>query len=95
MGYYAQNLAPSYELQHRAAPRRLPSGDCEQPAHYERLALTVSEAAQAVGVSRPTVYRWTHLQGFPVVRVGGVTRIPVRAFESWLESQIEGVEDRV
>ena len=60
----------------------------------ERLAYTVTEAAQAAGVSRPTLYRWTHIKGFPVIRVGGVTRIPARAFERWLESQIEEVEVR-
>lgn len=56
----------------------------------EKLAFTISEAAQAAGVSRPTLYRWTHIEGFPVVRVGRITRIPVRAFERWLEQQAEG-----
>lgn len=60
----------------------------------EKLAFTISEAAQAAGVSRPTLYRWTHIQGFPVVRVGGITRIPVRAFENWLESQVEEVRSK-
>ena len=57
----------------------------------EKLAFTITEAARAAGVSRPTLYRWTHIQGFPVVRVGGITRSPVRAFENWLESQMEEV----
>lgn len=56
----------------------------------EKLAFTISEAAKAAGVSRPTLYRWTHIEGFPVVRVGRITRIPVRAFERWLEQQAEG-----
>ncbi len=60
----------------------------------EKLAFTITEAARAAGVSRPTLYRWTHIQGFPVVRVGGITRIPVRAFENWLESQVEEVRSK-
>ncbi len=60
----------------------------------ERLAYTVTEAAQAAGVSRPTIYRWMHLEGFPVARIGGCTRIPAHAFERWLESQIEEVESK-
>ena len=47
-------------------------------------SVRATEAALAAGVSRPTLYRWTHIQGFPDVRVGGNTRIPDRAFESWL-----------
>ena len=60
----------------------------------EKVAFTITEAAQAAGVSRPTLYRWTRIQGFPVVRVGGITRIPVRAFENWLESQVEEVRSK-
>lgn len=53
----------------------------------DRLAFSITEAATAVGVSRPTLYRWMSLPGFPVVRVGKVVRIPVRAFENWLDHQ--------
>ena len=56
----------------------------------EKLAFTITEAAKAAGVSRPTLYRWTHIEGFPVVRVGRITRIPVGVFERWLEQQAEG-----
>lgn len=52
-----------------------------------RIALTISETARAVGVSRPTIYRWMERPDFPVARVGGVVRIPARAFERWLEAQ--------
>lgn len=51
----------------------------------EQIAYTPTEAARAANVSRPTVYSWMKLDGFPVARIGRCTRIPVRAFERWLE----------
>lgn len=53
----------------------------------EKLAFTVSEAARAAGVSRPTVYRWIRIPDFPVARIGGCTRIPVEAFKRWINQQ--------
>lgn len=53
----------------------------------ERLAYSPTEAAEVASVSRPTIYRWMHLEGFPVARIGGCTRIPARAFEAWLNRQ--------
>ena len=53
----------------------------------EKLAFTITEAARAAGVSRPTLYRWTHIPGFPVVRIGGCTRIPAKLFEQWINQQ--------
>lgn len=53
----------------------------------EKLAFSITEAATAVGVSRPTIYRWMALPGFPVVRIGKTVRIPIRAFEAWMEAQ--------
>lgn len=61
----------------------------------DRLAFSITEAATAVGVSRPTLYQWMALPGFPVIRVGKVVRIPVRAFENWLERQAGVVSDDV
>ena len=53
----------------------------------DRLAYTPTEAAEVASVSRPTIYRWMHLEGFPVARIGGCTRIPAEAFRRWLEHQ--------
>lgn len=52
-----------------------------------RLAFTPSQAAMAASVSRPTIYRWMRLDGFPVARIGGCTRIPAEAFREWLNRQ--------
>lgn len=53
----------------------------------DKLALTVTDAARLASVSRPTMYAWMRLDGFPVARIGGCTRIPAAAFQRWLERQ--------
>lgn len=53
----------------------------------EFVAYTPTTLAEAMSVSRPTVYRWMRLPGFPVVRLGNCTRIPVEAFKRWLDEQ--------
>ena len=53
----------------------------------EILAYTPTTLAEAMCVSRPTVYRWMNLPGFPVAKLGNCVRIPVRAFERWLDEQ--------
>ena len=53
----------------------------------DRLVYTPTEAAEVASVSRPTIYRWMHMEGFPVARIGGCTRIPADAFKRWLDTQ--------
>ena len=37
-----------------------------------KMLLSISEAAAALGISRPTVYQLIHADdGFPIIRVGG------------------------
>ena len=54
---------------------------------YPRFALTVTEAATLAGVSRPTMYQWMKISGFPAFKIGGCVRIPAQAFAAWLEQQ--------
>ena len=58
----------------------------------EQMAYTASQAAKAASVSRPTIYRWMRLDGFPVAHIGGCTRIPAEAFRNWLNKQA-GVQE--
>lgn len=51
------------------------------------LAYSPTTAAKVAEVSRPTIYRWMHIKGFPVARIGGCTRIPAEAFKRWLNQQ--------
>lgn len=53
----------------------------------EKLGYSPTKLAELMGVSRPTIYRWMKIDGFPVARIGGCTRIPARAFEAWLNQQ--------
>lgn len=51
------------------------------------LAYSPTTAAKVAEVSRPTIYRWMKLPGFPVAHIGGCTRIPADAFKRWLNQQ--------
>ena len=56
------------------------------PAH---LAYNLSEAAEAVNVSRPTMAALAKTEGFPAFRVGPRYLIPVDALNAWLIKQAE------
>ena len=53
----------------------------------EKLAMSVSETAAALGVSRPTVYTLLHRQDFPSFRVGGRTLVSVDGLRAWVAAQ--------
>lgn len=55
-----------------------------------RLALSVEEVADSLGISRPVAYELTRREGFPVVRVSERRLIvPVDALRRWLDEQAE------
>ena len=54
-----------------------------------KMALNFTEAAELLGVSRPTMYQIAHSEGFPTVRVGRRVLIPRAGLERWLEAQAE------
>ena len=56
----------------------------------EKIAVSVTEAAQLLGLSRPTVYKLIHRGDFPVLRVGSRTLIHRGKLEEWAEKQAEG-----
>lgn len=58
-----------------------------------RTAYSVNEAAEALGLSRQTVYSLIHTPSFPSVKVGGRTLIPVAALETWLNTQMMSQKD--
>ena len=53
----------------------------------EKIALSVSEAADLLGVSRPTVYTLIHRDDFPAFKIGRRTVISRSGLEEWVQSQ--------
>ncbi len=64
----------------------LPTPKPEEAGPAPRLALRLSEAADAIGVSRATLWRLLRAGEIPVVRFGGMKRILPRDLEAWLEA---------
>ncbi len=55
----------------------------------EKIALSVTEAAQLLNLSRPTLYKLIHSDGFPVMRVGTRTLIHREKLEEWAARRTE------
>jgi excisionase family DNA binding protein len=60
-----------------------------------RLALRISEAAEALGVCENTLRRLITHEGLPVVRAGGVVLVPVETAREWLQKRARAEPDRV
>lgn len=56
-----------------------------------KLAYTVPEMAQALGIGRNAAYGLTKISGFPVITIGRSVRIPIHRLQQWLDQQAEGV----
>lgn len=50
----------------------------------QQLAYNISQAAEATGVSEPTMRKLVNTEGFPALRVGRRWLIPVESFNAWL-----------
>lgn len=49
--------------------------------------LTVPEAAELLKISAKTAYAWSHMDGFPAMKLGNTVRIPRSLLLSWVEAQ--------
>ena len=58
----------------------------------ERLTLTVEEAAEALGISRPTAYEAIQTGEIPHIRIGRRILVPRAALEKLLANAGEKVE---
>lgn len=54
-----------------------------------KIALSVTEAAEQLGVSRVTMYQYIKRADFPAARIGGRVLIPRDKLQLWLEKQAE------
>lgn len=55
----------------------------------EKLALSVTEAAEALGISRRSMYNLIHKEGFPTLMVGGRRLISRELLAEWIKSQAQ------
>ena len=55
----------------------------------DKLAYSLTETAQVLGLSRPTVYTLIKKPGFPVCQVGGRRLVSVEGLRDWIRSQTE------
>lgn len=55
----------------------------------EPLAVSLTEAARLLGVSRPTIYRYIHRTDFPAFRLGRRTLVSVDGLRDWISKQAE------
>lgn len=53
----------------------------------DKVTLSVTETAAALGVSRPTVYTLLHRQDFPAFKVGGRTLVSAEGLREWVAAQ--------
>ena len=49
--------------------------------------LSVTETAETLGVSRPTVYKMIQEGGFPAVKLRHRTVIPIVELDEWIRAQ--------
>lgn len=54
-----------------------------------KLTLSVDEAAQMLGLSRPVVMELTHSEGFPAFNVGKRILIHAQGLAEWVDRQME------
>ncbi len=50
--------------------------------------ISVKQMAELLNISLDTAYEYTHIQGFPVCRIGRTVRIPKDKLEKWLEKRM-------
>lgn len=56
----------------------------------DRLTYSPSEAAEVLGISRPTVYMLIKRDGFPSFKCGTRTLISVEGLREWVKAQSGG-----
>ena len=55
----------------------------------DKVAYSLTETAQVLGVSRPTVYALIKQPGFPVFQIGSRKLVSVEGLRDWIRSQTE------
>ena len=58
-------------------------------AQIEPVAVSVTEAARLLGVSRPVVYQLLNRSDFPAFKLGNRTLVSVEGLRAWVRHQSE------
>lgn len=58
----------------------------------EPLAVSATEAARLLGVSRPTIYQYIGQAGFPSFKLGNRTLVSVEGLREWVKAQAKKEE---
>lgn len=66
--------------------KELPASD----GAVSKLTYSVTEAAEAIGVSRATMYELIHREGFPTLKVGNRRLISRELLAEWVRRQAGG-----
>ena len=54
----------------------------------QRHGICVPEAAELLGVSKSMLYQWTHIKGFPCMRLGNRIIVSRERLLTWFDEQI-------
>lgn len=60
----------------------------EQKKNIEKMTLSVKELAQVMGIGENAARQLCKSKGFPAIKVGSRTLIPIRKFEEWLNNSV-------
>lgn len=56
--------------------------------HIEPIAVSASDAARLLGVSKPKVYELINQEGFPAFKLGGRTLVSLDGLREWVRKQV-------
>ena len=59
----------------------------------ERVAVTVPEAGEMVGIGKSQAWELVRTGVWPSFRIGRLRRVPVEAVREWVEQQARAAED--
>lgn len=60
---------------------------------HGKILLSIKEASEAMGISRPTMQQLTHRDDFPSIRIGRRILINAKKLQEWLDNQSEILVD--
>jgi len=86
----AHRLSLTPELEEGDVAAHAPSRSAnESPPGGDRLLLTPTEAARALGIGKSLTYELMGVGRLPFVRIGAVRRIPIEAVRRFIQIELQ------